>query len=142
MFVSRDFASRSATAKYQAVIVQIRLWKAWFKRRWPAEALEKTPKINSNLFILQYYRNNQASPPIARLKSVQIGIRQPFKDPRTIKFDRGRKPQSQGLDILVESYTSPLLSLDRINAMDGAAIFLVGATALTINIRTWTKLAV
>ena len=57
-------------AKYQAMTVHIRLWKAWIKRKWPNEALRTTAAVNSNLFILQYYRVRQASSPVKGLKSV------------------------------------------------------------------------
>ena len=90
---------------------------------------------------MQYYRVRQASPPLKGLKSVQAGTRQPYQDSKSIKFDRGRSHKAKVWTYWSSHTSRPNLGLNRINTGDGAAIFLVGTAGLTVNIRTWTKIA-
>lgn len=139
LFFTRDSSTRRhSVARYKAMTTQIRLWGAWFNRRWPEEILKGTPLVRHHLTIMQRYEVRKASSPIKRIKQLRNSSRQSGRGRNTISFDRG-------VDTLRRIFWAQpnftYQALNEITSTDGAAIFLMGLPALTIDIETWMRLA-
>ena len=126
------------TKRYKAFHVQLKLWEGWFEKVY-STFNENESVAPCNLFLAQTWKARPANESIVGLLRANADVRKLRNLSELIISDRfeGRKFKvyhSDGSGHLKST-------LNKVAVKDGAALFLVGATALTVDLASWRKLA-